>query len=194
MEYAGIDPRLETVGRISVQHVATAVRKLRLMDVPQKMALIDEVHVKQPNLLASCLVQRQFGADDATIEFLLNLLLTCYLAMRESGFEWPPIGETEQERAFQRTMGAMRLSEGLTDAAAADAGRAQYVGAHPERPLLAFETRECNAWLKDLAQRKIEKESDKYVIMASIDWVNCIAHSDAHRRPEAPESTLPRKG
>lgn len=124
MKYAGIDPRLETVRRISVEHVATAVRKLRLMNVPQKAALIDEIRVRQPNLLASCLVQRKLGADDPTVEFLLNLLLTCYIAMRESGFEWPPIGETEQERELQRTVGTVLFSEELTDAATADAARA----------------------------------------------------------------------
>lgn len=181
MECAGTDTRLETVGRISVEHVAAAVRKLQLMDLPQKTAIIDEIHLKQPNLLASCLVQRNLGADDQTVGFLLNLLLTCYVAMRESGFEWPLISESEQERELERTVGAILFSEQLTDPAAANAARAQYISAHPEQPLLALVTTECNAWLHDLAQRKAEKESDKYVMMASVNLVNCIAHSDAHR-------------
>lgn len=170
------------MGRISVEHVANAIRKLQRMDLPQKTAIVDEIYLKQPNLLASCIVQRKFGADDQTIEFLLNLLLTCYVAMQESGFEWPLISETEQERELERTVGAILFSEELTDPAAANAARAQYINAHPEQPLLALVTSECNAWLQDLAQRNAEKESDKYVMMASVNLVNCIAHTAAHRR------------
>lgn len=193
MECAGTDMGLEAVGRISVKHVASAVRKLQLMDMPQKTAIIDEIYVKQPNLLASCVVPRKFGVDDQTVEFLLNLLLTCYVAMRESGFEWPLISESEQERELERTVGAILFSEQLTDPVAADAARAQYISAHPEQPLLALVTTECNAWLQDLARKKAEKESDKYVMMASVNLVNCIAHSDAHRGARAPESISPQK-
>ena len=182
MECAGTDTRLETVGRISLEHVATAVRKLRLMDMPQKTAIIDEIYLKQPNLLASCVVQRKLGADEQTVELLLNLLLTCYVAMGESGFEWPLISETDQQRELQRTVGAVLFSEQLADPTAADAARAQYVDTHPEQPLLALVMTECNAWMKDLAQRNAEKESDKYVMMASVNLVNCIAHSTARRR------------
>lgn len=181
------------MGRISVEHVAAAVRKLQRMDMPQKTAIIDEIHLKQPNLLASCVVQRRLGADNHTIEFLLNLLLTCYVAMRESGFEWPVISESEQERELQRTVGTILFSEEIADPTATNAVRAQYISMHPEQPLLALVTSECNAWLQDLAQRKAEKESDKYVMMASVNLVNCIAHSDAHRGARAPELILPRK-
>jgi hypothetical protein len=151
------------------------------MDMPQKTAIVDEIYLKQPNLLASCVVQRRLGADDQTVEFLLNMLLTCYVAMQESGFEWPLISETEQERELERTVGAILFSEEITDPAAANAARAQYLSTHPEQPLLALVTSECNAWLQDLAQRKAEKKSDKYVMMASVNLVNCIAHSAAHR-------------
>jgi hypothetical protein len=151
------------------------------MDMPQKTAIVDEIYLKQPNLLASCVIQRRLGADDQTVEFLLNMLLTCYVAMLESGFEWPLISETDQERELQRTVGTVLFSEQLTDPTAANAARTQYIATHPEQPLLSLVMTECNQWLKDLAQRKAEKESDKYVMMASINLVNCIARSDAHR-------------
>jgi hypothetical protein len=182
VECAGGSPRLKSVGRISLEHVVTALHKLRLMDMSQKTAIIDEIHLKQPNLLASCVVQRRLGADDQTVEFLLNLLLICYVAMRESGFEWPLISETDQERELGRTVGAVLFSEQLTDPTAAGAARAQYVATHPEQPLLALVITECNHWLQDLARKKAEKESDKYVMMASVNLVNCIAHSAARRR------------
>src|SRR6266699_3328326 len=89
---------LSSVGRISVEHVAAAVRRLKTLTLAQKTSLIDEIHIKQPNMLASCVVQAKFGAEEQTVEFLLNILLTCYLAMAESGYEWPVITDVEQER------------------------------------------------------------------------------------------------
>jgi hypothetical protein len=174
------------VGRISVEHVANAVGKLQQMDMAQKTAIVDEIHEKQPNLLASCVVQRKLGADDPTVEFLLNLLLTCYLAMQESGFEWPLIGDTDQERELQRSVGSVLFSEQSADPATANVARSQYISEHPEQPLLALVVTECNAWLQDIARRKLERESDKYVMMASVNWVDCIARSDAQRGSSFP--------
>jgi hypothetical protein len=174
---------LSSRGRISVEQVAAAVRKLKTLTLAQKTSIIDEIHIKQPNLLASCIVQAKLGADEQTVEFLLNILLTCYLAMTESGHEWPLITDVEQERQLGRMVSSVRFSEELADPAAADAARAQYVGNHPEPALLALVLHECNAWLLDLARRSAEKESDKFVLMASINLVNCIAHAPTqHRR------------
>lgn len=175
-------PEAEPVGRISLEHVAAADRKVRSMKIPQKIAILDEIHLKQPNLMASCVVQARLGADELTIEFLLNLLITCYVSMRESGFEWPLISEKDQERELRRTAGAVLFSEQLTDPTSAHAARAQYVDAHPEQSLLALVMRECTEWFQDVARRGTEKESDKYVMMASVNLVNCIAHSAAERR------------
>jgi hypothetical protein len=44
------------VSRISIKHVAVAVRKVQSMDVHQKVRLINQIHLKKPNLLVSCLV------------------------------------------------------------------------------------------------------------------------------------------
>ncbi len=173
---------LSSVGRISVEHVAAAVRRLKTLTLAQKTSLIDEIHIKQPNMLASCVVQAKLGADEQTVEFLLNILLTCYLAMAESGYEWPLITDVEQERQLGRMVGSVRFSEELADPAAADAARAQYIGDHPEPALLALVIHECNAWLLDLARRRAEKESDKFVLMASVNLVNCIAYARVERR------------
>lgn len=170
---------IAAVGRISIEHVAAALRKVQSMDLPQKVTRIDEIHLKQPNLLASCVVQARLGADEHSVEFLLNLLLVCYLAMNESGYEWPLITEDEQRKQLARMVGAVRFSEDLTGPAAADAARAQYVASHPEQPLLALVISQCTEWLHDLAHRNAEKESDKFVMMAAINMVNCIAHAAA---------------
>ena len=172
---------LSSVGRISVENVAAAVRKLGTLTLAQKTRLVDEIHIKQPSLLASCVVQTRLGADEQTVEFLLNILLTCYLAMGESGYEWPLITDVEQERQLERMVGSVLFSEQLADPTAAAAARAQYIADHPEPALLALVINECNAWLFDLVRRGAEKESDKFVLMASVNLVNCIAHAPAER-------------
>ena len=49
---------------------------------------------------------------------------------------------------------------------------------HPEAPLLAYVIREFTLWLMELAEQGAESESDKYVMMAGINIVNCIAHAE----------------
>jgi hypothetical protein len=95
----------------------------------------------------------------------------------------PLISEAAQERELERTVGAVLFSEQLNDPTSAYAARAQYIATHPEQPLLALVVSECNKWLQNQTQKKAEKESDKCVTMASVNLVNCIAHSAAHRRP-----------
>ena len=176
---------MKPTGRISTRHIAAALRKVRAMDVTQQIALADEIKITQPNLLASCLVQAQLGADQNTVGFLLNILLVCYQAMHESGLHWPLIAENEQERQLACTVGSVNFSEDLRDPTAADAARSHYVAAHPEQPLLAFVIGECGGWLRELARTKAEKESDKYVLMAAVNLVNCIAYAAVPTRQRA---------
>ena len=182
LECADSRAPMSPVGRISLEHIATALRKVQSMDLPHKTTLIDEIYLRQPNLLASCVVRGKLGADEQTVELLLNILLVCYLAMQESGYEWPLITEAEQAQQLGRTVGAVLFSEELTDPIAAAAARAQYMATYSEQPLLAWVLSQCTQWLHDLARRNAEKESDKFVMMASINLVNCIAHSAAQPR------------
>ena len=48
--------------------------------------------------------------------------------------------------------------------------------------MLALAVSQCTEWLRDLERRNVEKESDKFVMMASIILVHCVAHADAHDR------------
>jgi hypothetical protein len=179
MEREHNDTALTPTGRISVRHVAAAMKKVQAMDVAQRVSLADEIFIKQPNLLASCLVQPRLGVDMQSVEVLLNILLVCYQAMKESGLEWPLISEDDQERQMQRMVGAVKFSQDIPDPALAEAARAQYLANHPEQPLLAFVLSESNTWLRDLARRQTESEADKFVMIASINLVNCIAYAES---------------
>src|SRR5450631_180593 len=162
------------MSRITVDNLAAAIRKVRSMGLQEKEALADEIYRHQPHLLASCLVQSRLGVEPAAVEFLLNILLVCYQSMKESGLQWPVITEDEQERQMQRWIGAVQFSEhGI--GSAADGAREQYASQHPEQPLLAFVLSETNQWLREISGRNAETESDKFVMMASMNLVNCIA-------------------
>jgi hypothetical protein len=173
MERDGID--VTQAGRISVRHVATAVKKVRQMSLERKVQLTDEIFEQQPNLLASCVVQQKLGASMESVEFLLNILLVCFQAMRESGYTWPTISEQDQERELSRLTGSVQFSEELSDPSSAHTAREQYVSLHREAPLFAFVVNEFQGWLQDLASRGVESESDKFVMMAGVNLVNCIA-------------------
>jgi hypothetical protein len=162
------------MSRITVDNVAAAIRKVRAMSVTEKEALSEEIYLHQPHLLASCLVQSGLGVEQAAVEFLLNILLVCYQSMKESGLRWSVITEVEQEREMQRWIGAVQFSEQVMGSAA-EGAREQYASQHPEQPLLAFVVSETNQWLREISERHAEAESDKFVIMASMNLANCIA-------------------
>ncbi len=69
----------------------------------------------------------------------------------------------------------MKFSEDLTDPGLADTARAQYFADHPEAPLLAFVVNELSGWLQDRTRLGTQAESDKYVMSAATNIVNCIA-------------------
>jgi len=160
------------MSRISMDNLAAAIRKVRSMSLKEKEALTEEIHLQQPHMLASCLVQSQLGVAPAAVEFLLHILLVCYQSMKESGLQWPVI--TEDEQQMQRWIGAVQFSEHAMGSAA-DGAREQYASQHPEQPLLAFVVSETNQWLREISQRNAEAQSDKFVMMASMNFVNCIA-------------------
>jgi hypothetical protein len=162
------------MSRITVDHLAAAIRKVRSMSLTKKAALAEEIHRSQPHMLASCLVQSRLGVQPAAVEFLLNILLVCYQSMKESGLQWPVITEDEQERQMQLWIGALQFSEHAAGSIADDA-RAQYASQHSEQALLAFVVGETNQWLHEISQRNAQAKSDKFVMMASMNLVNCIA-------------------
>ncbi len=75
---------------------------------------------------------------------------------------------------MQRWIGAVQYSEHAMGPAA-DRAREQYAGQHPEQPLLAFVVSETSQWLREISERNAEAQSDKFVMMASMNLVNCIA-------------------
>jgi hypothetical protein len=168
----------DTMGRITVDKVATAIKRTRAMTMAQKEALADEIFARQPNLLASVLVQKKLGVTEQKMEFLLNILLVCYQAMKETGLVWPLITEDDQERYLERQAAITKFTEGL-DEASIEQVQAQYVGETREKFLFAFVASEVRDWVLALARDRNEAESDKFVMLAALNLVSCISHARA---------------
>lgn len=158
------------MSRISPPVLATAIKKIRAMNMAQKEALADELFREQPNMFGSVLVQQRMGVSLEKIEFLLELLFICFQAMREAGMVWPLITDDEQDKQLARYVAAVRFGEDLSPAQGERAMK-QYLSTHPEQPLLAFITTELTAWLG----RVHPEETDKHVMLAAANLVNCIA-------------------
>jgi len=158
------------MSRISPQALCLAIQKVRAMSMGQKEQVVDELFREQPSMLGSFLVQKQMGVSFEKMEFLLDILLICFQAMKESGLTWPLITEDDQDKQLARYVAAVKFGEDLS-ASLQDLAMKQYIESHPEQYLLAFVTVETKDWLS----RILPEETDKFVILAAANLVNCIA-------------------
>ena len=142
------------------------------MSHPERLSVFETIYEKQPNLLASVLVQRKFGASYEKIEVLTELLLICWEAMRESGETWPLISEEIQERMLGRLVAHMKFREGLPPTYG-DVAIAQWVEAHAEKWLLGAALLK----LQEQGLEQVESEADKFVVLAALNMVECVAHA-----------------
>src|ERR1039457_6579717 len=134
------------MSRISPQALARAIQKIRAMSMGQKEQVLDELFREQPNMLGSFLVQKQMGVSFEKMDFLLEILLICFQAMKESGLTWPLITEDEQDKQLARYVATVKFGEDLSSSLQERAMK-QYIESHPEQYLLAFVTVELSDWL-----------------------------------------------
>jgi len=172
------------MGRISLDHLAAAISKVRSMDLRQKETLADEIFAHQRNLLASVLVQPRFGVTCEKMEFLIGLLVICYQAMKETALPWPLISEDDQEYQIERETAILKHFDTLGGAIGERFANG-HLERYPERALMAFVSGEVSAWLGRLAETGKQDESDKYVMMAVATLVNCIAYANVDS-PDTP--------
>jgi hypothetical protein len=158
--------------RISTDILKVATSKVNAMDLRQKELLADEIFREQPNLLGLVLVQHRLGVSLEKIDFLLNILLINFQAMKESGLKWSKITEDEIEKQMDRFVAIVNFSKDLGKSLKSKS-ILQYTKKHPEIYLFAFVQSETENWLK----RINPEESDKNIVIAAFTFVNCIAYS-----------------
>jgi hypothetical protein len=160
------------MSRISMEALVDAITIIRAMSIAQKAHLGDELFQTQPNLLGSVIVLQGMGVSLAKIEVALELLFVCYQSMKQSGLRWPLITEDDLDKQMARHVATVQFEEGLSPAQR-ERALAQYLDAHPEKPLLAYVTGELNKWLAGIDP----EATDNYLMLACINLVNCIAFS-----------------
>jgi hypothetical protein len=121
-------------------------------------------------MLGSVLVLPKLGVSMEKTGFAIELLLLCFQAMKESGRTWPLITEDDQELLQRIFVTTVRLGEDLSPSQQ-DRLMQRYMGNHPEQNLLACIGARTADWL----ERIHPEESDRYVMLAAANFVNCIA-------------------
>ncbi len=159
------------MSRISRAALAKAILKVQAMDTGQKEQLAGEVFLAQPNMLAAFAVQKQFGVSLVKMDFVAEIMLICFQAMKESGLTWPVISQDEQECQMQRYVAMVKFGEDMSERLRAKSVQ-QTIDDHPEKELFAHVQSATAQWLA----RIVPEESDKYVMMAVATFVNCIAY------------------
>jgi len=165
------------VPKISQSVLIDAILSCQAMDIPAKTALIDEIFLKQPNLLASALAPKMLGVPGRKIDFLLDLLFVIFISMEKSKYIWPCISLSELDIHSGRISAMAQFGEGLSAELKATAAL-QFTDPHPERMLLAYVLSEVNDWVA----RNGLAETDNYVILAAVNMVNCVAYAKATKR------------
>ncbi|HEY9107626.1 MAG TPA: hypothetical protein VIN58_13185 [Roseateles sp.] len=158
--------------RIAQAHVAEAMRAAERMDTQQQVRLSDEILAHQPHLLGSIVVLRRLGASDPQIGIALHVLFVAWLAMKASGHRWPVISEDDQDLCLQRLTARVRCVEGLAPELLQQAV-AQHISEHAEPQLLAF----AYGHLRQSDLLGARSEAEKYVLLAALNLVECIAFS-----------------
>ena len=156
--------------RISPQILAQAITLASKLNLQDKEKICDEIFKAQPHLLGSVLTLHRLSVSLEKIDFALNILMVCFLAMKASGHTWHLVSQDEQEQQMARLAGSIKFGADLNEHLQYLASQ-QYIEAHDEKYLLAFVINECTSWLKTIQA----VESDKYVLLAVINLVNCIA-------------------
>ena len=158
------------MSRVTPQALADAITIIRAMGIEQKERLADELFRTQPNMFGSALALQRTGVSLAKIEMALDLLFVCFQSMKQSGLPWPLITEADLDKQLGRYVATVRFGEDLSPAQSQRAMK-QYLETHPEKPLLAYVTDELNKWLVRIAP----EDTDNYVMLVSMNFVNCIA-------------------
>ncbi len=99
--------------RISQQHIATALTKVKQLSLKEKEGLADELFVAQPNLLASVLALSMSNVSMKDIEVALNILFVCSEAVRVSGLTIPTISEEVQDLCLARVVARASFADRL---------------------------------------------------------------------------------
>jgi len=162
-------------GRISAETLAQAIHEVTALDHAGQLALCDDIAAEQPNMLAAILAATRMRPGAVEGDLLVKILMVCFRAMRLSGYRWALIREPDQERELTRLTGSVRFAADLPGDLQHLAEQS-FIDEHPEPMLLAYVMHEVKTWMQRPEVRRAELEHDKFLMLAAINTVQCIAY------------------
>lgn len=158
-----------------METLVRAIREVTALDVSQQLALCEEIAATQPNMLAAILATTRLRPGATESDLLLKILLVCYRSMSLSGHRWALVSESEQERQLARLTGSVRFATDLPSDLQHIAEQS-FIAEHPEPMLLAYVFNEVTTWLQRPEVRHAALEQDKFLMLAALNTVQCIAY------------------
>ena len=156
--------------KVSKKDLSRAIKKVRAMDITTKEHICNDLFEQQPNLLASVLVQQQMGNTMDDVESLLHILLVLHCAIKEAGIIIPKITEEEQVRQLEILKHSILFSQGMS-IDLVESSISQYVSNHKEPELFSC----VLGSMREAGIFRNKNEASKYLMMAGINLVSCIA-------------------
>jgi hypothetical protein len=164
------------MAKVSNKNLASALRKVCLLNIKDKELICDEIFKEQPNLLGSVIVQQRLGNSLEDIDVLLEILIVLHFSLKEAGIRISKISEREQEHQLRILKETILFSEGLGQHLLKSSVD-QYVSNHKEPILLAYV---INA-MQDAGFFERKEENLKYLIQAGVNLVACIADAEQEK-------------
>ena len=158
--------------RVTKENLSHALNKVHAMDVTTKEHVCDDLFEQQPNLLTSVLVQNQMGNAMNDVDSLLHILIVLHFAVKEAGIILLKISEQEQERQLDILKESILFSRDMSLNLVENSIN-QYVSNHKEPVLFSY----VLGAMREAGFFKNKNEASKYLIMAGINLVSCIAEA-----------------
>ena len=160
------------MAQLSSEILTRAIKRAQNLSLTDKESACDEIFREQPNLLASVLVQQQMGNTLEEVDVLLNILIVLHLAVKVAGVRIGVISELQQEDHLAKLTASVIFSEGM-DSHLVNSSIKQYISNHKEPIMLAYVT----DTMKDAGFFENMKKCSKYLVLAGVNLVNCIANA-----------------
>lgn len=144
------------------------------MSVAQKVALLEQIEVEQPALVAELLSGRLIGIPELYLEALLRVLTVCFLTMRMTSIHWRTITPSDLRDALESAQ-TIRVSY------AAASNEADRVNALPRfdktlEPLISYILREAQR----CAPRRPSAIAE-FMLIESVTLALCVGKRGAQR-------------
>ena len=163
----------KTLDPLSIDALAASAVRIRDMSLKEKEAVVDEIAILQPNLLALVFVLNSLEVPIQKVDQVLHILLVLYDAFKRSMPEGiPMISEDTMEAVDKNQMALLRLMDAEEPEEAARLCRLATTS-HPEINAFAY----ANGTLRDAGMYDAKKQDEFYCVRAVRNLVDVFSRT-----------------